>query len=120
MTNGTDAPMAHPDGRQLKLWAQAIERLGLTERSGERVRSRLEKFYVDPETAVDEPLPLSRAVRGSLRTRSSGPLSRPVFVRRINVRSAQSALISVLGEAPRISRYIGTQRGLCGPAYISV
>ena len=51
-------PMVHPDGRQLKLWAQAIERLELAESRGDRVRSRLEKFYVEPGEASSEPLPL--------------------------------------------------------------
>jgi hypothetical protein len=56
--NGTAAPMVHPDGRRLKLWAQAIEQLDLANNRGERVRSTLEKFYVDAgETHVD-PLPL--------------------------------------------------------------
>jgi hypothetical protein len=51
-------PMVHPDSRQLKLWAQAIEKLGLGESRGARVRSRLEKFYVDPGEAHMEALPL--------------------------------------------------------------
>ena len=56
----TDAgtPVVHPDGRQLKLWAQAIEKLDLKQSRGERVRSRLEKFYVDPGEAHLEALPL--------------------------------------------------------------
>jgi hypothetical protein len=51
-------PMVHPDGRQLKLWAQAIEKLDLEESRGQRVRKRLEKFYVDPGAAHVEALPL--------------------------------------------------------------
>jgi hypothetical protein len=51
-------PMVHPDGRQLKLWAQAIEKLDLQESRGARVRSRLEKFYVDPGHTHGEALPL--------------------------------------------------------------
>ena len=51
-------PMVHPDGRQLKLWAQAIEKLDLKGRSGARVRSSLEKFYVDPGETHAEALPL--------------------------------------------------------------
>jgi hypothetical protein len=56
----TDAgvPMVHPDGRQLKLWAQAIEKLGLGESQGKPVRNRLEKFYVEPDTVFSETLPL--------------------------------------------------------------
>ncbi len=54
----TDSPVVHSDGRQLKLWAQAIEHLELQERRGARVRSRLEKFYVEPSDAFSETLPL--------------------------------------------------------------
>ncbi len=52
------APLVHPDGRQLKLWAQAIDRLDLAQQRGERVRASLEKFYVEPREAFTEPLPL--------------------------------------------------------------
>ena len=55
---GTGAPMVHPDGRQLKLWAQAIEKLDLAASRGERIRNCLEKFYVEPGEAFTEPLPL--------------------------------------------------------------
>lgn len=52
------APMVYPDGRQLKLWAQAIDRLDLAQSRGERVRKSLEKFYVEPGEAFTEPLAL--------------------------------------------------------------
>ncbi len=52
------APMVQPDGRHLKLWAQAIEKLDLAERRGAAVRNRLEKFFVEPAVALAEPLPL--------------------------------------------------------------
>lgn len=52
------APMVQPDGRHLKLWAQAIERLDLAERRGAPVRSKLQKFFVEPAAALAEPLPL--------------------------------------------------------------
>jgi len=51
-------PLVHPDGRQLKLWAHAIERLDLGETQGARVRPQLQKFYVEPRQAYSEPLPL--------------------------------------------------------------
>lgn len=51
-------PTVHPDGRQLKLWANSIEQLDLAERRGERVRHRLEKFFVEPHEAFSEALPL--------------------------------------------------------------
>src|SRR4029077_19124668 len=51
-------PMAQPDGRQLKLWAQVIEQLDLTESRGTAVRHRTEKYYVDAEEAFTEALPI--------------------------------------------------------------
>ena len=51
-------PIVHPDGRQLKLWAQAIEELELENIRRGRVRNRLEKFYVEPRNAATEALPL--------------------------------------------------------------
>lgn len=56
--NANGVPMVHPDGRQLKLWAQAIDRLDLGASRGEPVRSRLEKFYVEPDRAHAGALPL--------------------------------------------------------------
>ena len=52
------APMVQPDGRHLKLWAQAIDKLDLAKRRGAAVRDRLEKFFVEPAAALAEPLPL--------------------------------------------------------------
>lgn len=52
------AVTVQPDGRNLKLWAQAIQKLDLAERRGARVRNRLEKFFVEPAAAFSEPLPL--------------------------------------------------------------
>ncbi len=57
-TTDTGTPLVHPDGRQLKLWAQSINKLDLTGRRGERVRTSLEKFYVDAHEASSEPLAL--------------------------------------------------------------
>ncbi len=56
---GAGTPLVHPDGRQLKLWAQAINRLDLAQQRGDRVRDCLEKYYVDPADAFTEPLPLA-------------------------------------------------------------
>jgi hypothetical protein len=56
--DGSTPPLVHPDGRQLKLWAQAIDRLDLAQQRGERVRQSLEKFYVEPGEFFTEPLAL--------------------------------------------------------------
>lgn len=56
--SATGAPIAQPDGRHLKLWAQAIHQLELAKSRGAPVRSRLEKFFVEPGAVFAEPLPL--------------------------------------------------------------
>jgi len=48
----------HPDVAQLKLWQDAIERLELADARGERVRSRLEKFHVQPAQVCAGAVPL--------------------------------------------------------------
>jgi len=56
--DGSGPPLAQSDGRQLKLWAQAVDRLKLAPRRGARVRTSLEKFYVEPAKVFSAPLPL--------------------------------------------------------------
>ena len=54
-------PLVQPDGRRLKLWAHAVEKLDLAERRGDAVRSKIEKFYIEPLQAATTALPV-RAV----------------------------------------------------------
>jgi hypothetical protein len=56
--NAHSGVSVHPDGRLLKLWAHAVERLDLGQTRGERVRPQLQKYYVEPKHALTEPLPL--------------------------------------------------------------
>jgi hypothetical protein len=58
ITTEDGAPMVQPDGRQLKLWEQAVENLELAPRLGGAVRKRLRKFYVEPFEATATALPL--------------------------------------------------------------
>jgi hypothetical protein len=55
---GGSALVAHPDGRKLKLWANAIKELDLAARRGSPVRVKLGKFYVEPAHALSESLPV--------------------------------------------------------------
>jgi chloramphenicol 3-O-phosphotransferase len=71
MTLSADAaPIVHPDGRHLKLWAQAIEKLELNSFRREPVRGCLEKFYVELSDAASAALPLAAiyALRDVLHT----------------------------------------------------
>lgn len=51
-------PRIQADGRQLRLWEKSIRELGLADRRGDPMRNRLRKFYVDPATASDAPVPI--------------------------------------------------------------
>lgn len=57
-TDAAGTLLAQPDGRQLKLWSSAVERLDLAARRGAPVRDKLEKFYVEPAAASAEALPV--------------------------------------------------------------
>ncbi len=56
--DGAGNVLVQSDGRKLKLWANSIEKLDLAARRGDPVRTCLQKYYVDPEGAHCEPLPL--------------------------------------------------------------
>ena len=53
------APWVEPDGRQLKLWQNSIERLSLGDRRAAAVRPAIEKYYVEPRAATEAALPLA-------------------------------------------------------------
>lgn len=68
--NAEGLPVVLPDGRQLKLWQQSIEGLGLQARQGEVIRETFDKFFVAPDDAVAAP-PLLDAI---YLLRKDGPL----------------------------------------------
>jgi dephospho-CoA kinase len=53
-----DVPRVLSDGRQLKLWANSVERLELAGAKGAAVRNKIQKFYVTPAATDDTPLPI--------------------------------------------------------------
>jgi hypothetical protein len=57
--DGNGLPWVEPDGRQLKLWQNSIDRLDLGDRRKAPVRSALEKFYIEPRAASTATLPLA-------------------------------------------------------------
>jgi hypothetical protein len=52
-------PIVLPDGNQLKLWKESIDRLDLVDRQGEAVRERFEKYYIHLSDACCQPSSLS-------------------------------------------------------------
>lgn len=51
-------PSVHRDGRRMKLWENAVDRLGVAERRGEPIRPALRKFFVDPPQVAAPLLPV--------------------------------------------------------------
>lgn len=58
-THADGTPWVEPDGRQLKLWQNSIDKLALTERRAAPVRPAIQKYYVEPRAATAAALPLS-------------------------------------------------------------
>lgn len=56
--DGADHPIVLPDGRQLKLWQESIEKLDLAEHRRDSVYGRFEKYFIAPQEAAPTPLPL--------------------------------------------------------------
>lgn len=51
-------PLVYPDGRQMRLWEDATEGLGIAEHRGPQVRAVIRKFYVAPRAVTSRPLPI--------------------------------------------------------------
>jgi hypothetical protein len=86
-------PIVHPDGRQLKLWAQAIEELKLHANCGARVQRRIEKFYVRPRETINKAVPL-----GSIYGLREADPDEMIGIERLNVRDSA---VLLLGQAYR-------------------
>jgi hypothetical protein len=121
----TDAgvPIVYPDGRQLKLWAQSIDRLDLAARRGERVRDRLEKFYVEPAEALSEPLPLGAvyALREERPPHAAG-IERPNVVDAALIlrRNAyRPAMVTRMGQRAHYFRAATTIAGVAGVFHLT-
>ena len=54
----TPTPIAHPDGRRLKLWEEAIAKLDLSAHQRGAVRQGGPKYYVEPSTACRDAVPV--------------------------------------------------------------
>lgn len=50
--------MVVADGREHKLWDQALDGLDLNARKGEEVRAQINKFFVEPRDRVTKPVPV--------------------------------------------------------------
>ena len=82
-----DVPVTHSDGRQLKLWQEAADALGLIDRVGNPVRDGLSKHYVTPRSSIGETLPIGAVyvLREARPPRQSG-------IARLNIADAARAV----------------------------
>lgn len=57
----TSAPRVHADGRALRLYADSIGQVGLTDAVGPKVRMHIDKFHVQPSTSLcrEDGIPLA-------------------------------------------------------------
>ncbi|WP_445682226.1 hypothetical protein [Radicibacter daui] len=93
-TDGPDGtPVVWPDGRQHRLWADAIEHLTLAERQGAPIRSHMRKFHVAPSSPVEragDACPLAAVIL--LRTRENTLPPGPPGIERLALADAASLL----------------------------
>jgi hypothetical protein len=83
----------YPDGRAMRLWQQAIDRLDLEQGKGTAVRADIAKFHVMPRHHLDRPVPLGALY--ILRETRATDLKRqgqPITIRRLNLPDAAMAV----------------------------
>jgi hypothetical protein len=106
---GQDAlrrPVVFPEGRQLKLWQESIDRLDLRQFRRGAVRKSLEKYYVDPRETVAKPPLLSaiyllREARASLKPGIQS-LGLPDAMRLLDNQGYRPALHEMFGHKARL------------------
>jgi hypothetical protein len=120
--NGS-GPVVYPDGCQLKLWAQAIDRLGLAHRRGAPVRESLEKFYVEPGAVSAGPLSLAAiyVLREARPPHASG-IQRPNYVDRamlLRVNAYRPSLVHYMDQSAQYLHAATTVADTAGLFYFT-
>jgi len=95
-------PTVAPDGRMLKLWADALDHLQLGHAKGDPVRGRMEKYYVPPPR-ITEPSGLPLAAVYFLR--EAHP-SLTLGIERVNVAEA-APLLASNAYRPELTKKMG-------------
>jgi hypothetical protein len=97
-------PLVWPDGRQLKLWREAIERLGVAARQGAAVRDGIEKYFIGaPATALAAPRLTAVYVLGEARPpqpEGIRPLNLPDAMRALDLQAYRPAIRARIGSKP--------------------
>lgn len=106
---GPDAerrPIVLPDGRQLKLWREAIEKLDFEAQQGEPVRESFEKYFIEPPVIAAAAPRLSaiyvlRELRPPLKE-GIEQLALPDAVRMLDYEAYRPGLRAKLGSKPQM------------------
>jgi hypothetical protein len=99
-------PLVLPDGRQLKLWREAVDRLDLAGRQCAAVRESLEKYFIEPHASAAAAPQLSaiyvlRQFCTSLKC-SIESLALPDALRMLEYQSYRPELRAKLGSKPQL------------------
>jgi hypothetical protein len=99
-------PVVLPDGRQLKLWREAIDRLDLATRQGEAVRESFEKYFIEPDSSAAAAPRLSaiivlREARPPLKEGIES-LALPDAMRMLDYQAYRPGLRAKLGSRPQM------------------
>jgi energy-coupling factor transporter ATP-binding protein EcfA2 len=115
-TDGSSRPMVAPDGRRLKLWADAMSSLSIGSGGESAVRPGILKFWVDPQTpASPEAIPLRAAyfLRAEAPPHRAGiePLSTLAALDLLRQNAYRPRLVKILGqEADWLERSLSVMR----------
>jgi hypothetical protein len=97
-------PLVAPDGRQLKLWRESIDQLGLGGQQGDAVREGFEKYFMTPSAgAVLSPRLTAIYVLRELRLPSEAciePLTLPDAMRVLDIEAYRPGLRARIGSRP--------------------
>jgi hypothetical protein len=99
-------PVVLPDGRQLQLWRESIERLDLATRQGEAVRESFEKYFIEPQSSAAAAPLLSaifvlREARPPLKDGIES-LALPDAMRMLDYQAYRPGLRAKLGSRPQM------------------
>jgi hypothetical protein len=97
-------PLVLPDGRQLKLWRESIEKLDMAARQGEAVRDGFEKYYIGPTALAADAAQLTaiyvlRDLQPPL-TAGIEPLNLPDAMRALDQQAYRPSIRAKLGSKP--------------------
>jgi hypothetical protein len=99
-------PVVLPDGRQLKLWREAIEGLDLATHQGEAVRESFEKYFIKPHSRAAATPRLSAifVLREARPPHQEGieSLALPDAVRMLDYQAYRPGLRAKLGSRPQM------------------